>query len=137
MEHDLFEPARQPKKRRKIPFPFILEQLERAGPVTRPMFGCEAIYIGPKIVLVLRDRPAHPDDNGIWIATDRQHHESLRRDLPSLRSISIFGSGESNWQNLPSGARDFEESAMRLCEMVLAGDERIGRVPKPRKKRKR
>jgi hypothetical protein len=30
---------------------------------------------------------------------------------------------------LPTDADDFEEAALRACELVLAGDPRIGKVP--------
>ena len=50
-----------------------------------------------------------------------------------MRSIELLGEPVSNWQVLPIDAPDFEESAMRACEFIIAGDPRIGRVPKSRK----
>jgi hypothetical protein len=32
---------------------------------------------------------------------------------------------------------DFEESAIKICEMVLHGDSRIGKIPKSKKKKVR
>ena len=32
------------------------------------------------------------------IATTKEHHVSLRRELPNLRSITVFGFGGSGWQ---------------------------------------
>ena len=46
------------------------------------------------------------------LATTREHHDSLRRR-----------------QVLPADAADFEEAALRACDLVLAGDARIGKVP--------
>lgn len=37
---------------------------------------------------------------------------------------------ESNWQNLPADANDFEEMVIRACELILRGDQRIGRETK-------
>jgi hypothetical protein len=34
---------------------------------------------------------------------------------------------------LPAAASDFEEAALRACELVLARDPRIGKVPKARR----
>jgi hypothetical protein len=120
---------------RGAPFGFVLDLLAQADPYTRPMFGCTAVYVGEKIMMVLRDRPAAPDDNGVWLATTREHHESLRRDLPGLRSITVFGTrGETGWQVLPVDSDDFEESVRRVCAWILAGDPRIGKVPRPRRK---
>src|SRR5690349_1399912 len=79
------------KKQKPLPHPFVLEALEAAHPETRPMFGCIAVYVGEKIVLVLRDKGSADPDCGVWVATIHEHHESLRRELPSLRSISVLG----------------------------------------------
>jgi hypothetical protein len=119
-------------KEKIIPFEFVLDYLAPANPLTRPMFGCQAIYVGNKIVMALRDKKEGASDNGIWLATAVEHHESLRKDFPSLRSIKIFGTGESSWQVLPKKSNDFEESAIRACELILKNDPRIGKIPKPK-----
>jgi len=121
------------KARKSVPHEFVLEALEPVSPWTRPMFGCTAIYVGEKIVLILRQKPSYERDNGVWLATAHEHHESLREDFPNMRSIELLGEPVSNWQILPIDAPCFEESAMRACELVIAGDPRIGRVPKSRK----
>jgi hypothetical protein len=118
------------KKERRIPFDFVLEQLEPLNPMVRPMFGCEAVYVGEKIMLVLRLKEGSTSDNGIWLATTTEHHESLRRVFPSLKSIEVLGQGVTGWQVLPSSTPDFEQSAMRVCQLIISGDERIGKVPK-------
>jgi hypothetical protein len=120
-------------KKRATPFPFVLEMLEPLSPLTRPMFGCTAVYVGEKIVLVLRDKEDGREDNGVWLATTEEHHASLAAEFPSMRSIGVLGGGTTGWQLLPSAAPDFEESAVRACELILSGDPRIGKVPKPRK----
>lgn len=101
------------------------------------MFGCLAVYVGPKIVLILRDKPAPPADNGVWLATTKDHHESLRREFPNMRSIGVLGKEVTGWQLLPAEAPDFEEAALHACELVLARDPRIGKVPARRSKRAR
>src|SRR6185503_20979485 len=121
------------RSRSTVPHEFVLDALASVSPWTRPMFGCTAIYVGEKIVLILRQKPSYERDNGVWLATAHGHHESLREDFPNMRSIELLGEPVSNWQVLPIDAPDFEESAMRACELVIAGDPRIGRVPKSRK----
>ena len=118
------------KAKKPIPFDFVLEALTDLEPRTNPMFGCTAVYIGSLLVFILRDREASPRDRGVWVATSGEYHESLRRELPSLRDLEIFGPGPTNWQVLPVSESDFEESVLRACDMVLARDERIGRIPK-------
>jgi hypothetical protein len=126
-----------PKRREKpVPHAFVLDALERAAPTTRPMFGCLGVYVEDKIVLILRDKGAADDDDGVWIATTEEHHESLRAELPGMRSITVFGSGVTGWQVLPAGAVDFEEAALRACALILAGDPRIGKIPGQRRKKR-
>ena len=124
------------KRRKPIPHEFVLDAIAELSPITRPMFGCTAIYVGEKIVLILREKPTHADDNGVWLATTHEHHESLRRDFPSMRSIQLLGEKITSWQVLPSDSPDFEQAAMHACELVLASDPRIGKVPKSRQARK-
>jgi hypothetical protein len=121
------------KPRKSVPFPFVLDALAPASPYTRPMFGCLAVYVQDKIVLILRDKPEYAADNGVWLATTEEHHESLRRDFPHMRSIQMFGKEPTGWQVLPVDAPDFEEVALRACEFVLTGDARIGKVPQSRR----
>ncbi len=133
-EDALFATARTPR----VPFAFVLDALAVAEPVTKPMFGCTAVYVGEQIVLILRDKASAPHDNGVWLATTREHHASLRQDFPAMRSLTIMGSrGETGWQNLPVDSDDFEEAALRACARILAGDPRIGKVPKPRRRSSR
>jgi hypothetical protein len=122
-------------KKKKVPFDFVLEELERCGPETRIMFGCTAIYVGEKIVLILRDRKTGREDNGVWIATTREHHESLRKELRSMRSIGVFGSAVTGWQVLPADSISFEDDVLRACALVREKDPRIGKVPKPRRRK--
>jgi hypothetical protein len=123
-------------KRKNIPHEFVLDALVELDPWTRPMFGCLAIYMEEKIVLALRDRPTFTDDNGVWIATTVEHQKTLKKKLPSLRSIGVLGKDITGWQILPAAAPDFEESALHVCELILNGDPRIGKIPKSKKRRK-
>jgi hypothetical protein len=120
------------KPRKVVPHQFVLDALAELSPYTRPMFGCVAIYVQDKIVLILREKPASAVDNGVWLATTCEHHESLRSDFPNMRSISVLGKDVTGWQVLPADAPDFEQSALRACELVIARDSRIGKVPKRR-----
>jgi hypothetical protein len=117
---------------KKPPYDFVLAELAELAPWTRPMFGCTAVYVEEKIVFILRDKKAD-EDNGVWLATTREHHASLRRELPNMRSIRVFGPDETGWQVLPSDADDFEDAVLRACALVRAGDERIGKIPKSKR----
>jgi hypothetical protein len=139
------------KQRKRVPHEFVLDALAAVEPRTNPMFGCLAVYVGEKIVMILRDKqpkdrrgpkgkriqkaaPADAD-NGIWLATTVDHHASLRRDFPYMRSVAIFGKEVTGWQVLPADAPDFEQAALRACELIAAHDPRIGKVPKKKSPR--
>ena len=121
------------KRRKPVPHEFVLDAIASLSPRIRHMFGCLAIYVEDKIVLILRDKPAQTADNGVWLATTAEHHQTLRRDFPTMRSIKVLGKKVTGWQVLPAEAPDFEESALRACDLVLAGDPRIGKVPGERR----
>ena len=121
------------RQRKKVPYVFVLDALAEISPWTRPMFGCTAVYIEDKIVLVLREKPGPSPDNGVWLATTIENHDSLRREFPNMRSIQVLGNKVTGWQVLPADTSDFEEAVMHACELVLARDPRIGKVPKSRK----
>jgi hypothetical protein len=122
------------KSRKALPYEFVLERLAGIRYITRPMFGCLAVYIKEKIVLILRDKPTALSSNGVWLATTKEHHASLGGEFPNMRSIPALGSGLTGWQMLPSDAPDFEEAALRACELILAGDPRIGKTPQRRRR---
>jgi len=129
----LDDPLSAVKRRKAVPHEFVLEALAALSPQTRSMFGCLAVYVGGRIVLILRDRPNATADNGVWLATTEEHHESLRRCFPNMRSISVLGKKVTGWQVLPVDAPDFEESALAACERIVARDPRIGKVPGARR----
>jgi hypothetical protein len=133
----LAEASLKLKPRKTLPHEFVLDALASLSPKTRPMFGCLAVYVEEKIVLILRDKAGVHADNGVWLATTLDHHESLRLDFPSMRSIEVFGKDVTGWQVLPADAADFEEAALRACELIVARDPRIGKVPAGRKRKRK
>ena len=97
------------------------------------MFGCLTIYIVENIVLALRDKLDDTADNGVWLATTKEHNESLRREFPYMRSIQVLGSKVTGSQVFLVDAPDFEEAALRACDVILARDPRIGKLPGARR----
>ena len=120
------------RRDKPVPHEFVLEEIASLSPVTRPMFGCLAVYVEERIVLILRDKRESPSDTGVWLATTREHHESLRREFPRMRSIRVLGKEPTGWQILPADDPDFETAVLRACELILARDARIGKMPKAR-----
>ena len=103
------DPLFEPRKRKAAPFPFVLEALAPLEPRTNVMFGCLAVYVGEKIVLILRDRPTGTADNGVWIATTIDHHGSLgglcRRCGPSSSLSSVLGRRKRTGRYFPPTRR--------------------------------
>ena len=114
--------------RKVVPHEFVLDAIAPLSPETHPMFGCLAVYVKDKIVLILRDKRDNPADNGVWLATTKDHHQSLRREFPNMRSVRIFGKEVTDSQVLPTDAPDFEKAALRACELITARDPRIGKI---------
>jgi hypothetical protein len=121
----------RPKKR--IPFSFVIEELDPLDPIVKPMFGCFSVYIGDRIVLFLCELEKRPYQKGVWVATTPENYKSLAQEFSSARSVENHKIGKSPWLLLPAGAEDFEEQALRACELILSGDPRIGRIPKPKR----
>jgi hypothetical protein len=123
------------KRRKVVPHEFVLAAIAELSPETHPMFGCLAVYVDNKIVFILRDKHDKSANNGVWLAISPEHHATLRREFPHMRSIWILGKKMTGWQVLPVDAPDFEKAALRACELVIARDPRIGRVPRARRSR--
>ena len=62
------------KQRKAVPHEFVLDAIAPLSPETRSMFGCLAVYVQDKIVLILRDKRDGTADNGVWLATTEEHH---------------------------------------------------------------
>jgi hypothetical protein len=126
-------------KKNNVAFPFVLDLLTSADYLVKPMFGCHALYIDEKIMIIMRKKDDHQDANGVWIATEFEHHPSLKKIFPALKSVYILSDGkaETAWQMLPDDSDDFEESVTTLCDLILKGDKRIGRIPNRKKSKKK
>ena len=116
--------------KRQAPFQFVLDELLPIRPTIKRMFGLTHVYLGDKLLLSLRDSLKQPQYNGVWLYTEAEHIESLRREFPQLARRYFWRSKKSGsgWVILACGQEEFEEYAFRACEMVLGGDQRVGRV---------
>jgi hypothetical protein len=102
------------------------------------MFSGFAVYLGDKMVLMLRDSAKQPVDNGVWLVfseTANLADPGIRRDFPSLRLIGLLGGKIAHWRLIPSDSPTFESEALHACELLLKHDARFGRVPQSRQTR--
>jgi hypothetical protein len=127
---------RPPRPKPKPPHAFVLDALAPLNPEVRRMFSGFAVYVGDRIVCMLRDHAKSPQDNGVWLVlssvanpADRQ----LRREFPSLRTIELLGGKIGHWLLIPSDSSTFEQEALHACDLLLHHDPRLGRVPESRR----
>jgi hypothetical protein len=142
-----------PKIKKRPPYEFILDELSGLDLTTRRMFGCTAVYVGPKIMFVMYKPDAHKDEDefigasdtkstvldqdiGIWVCIPNEHTTAMKTEFPQLKGVSFFPDENSAWQCLPESHPDFEDLALKFCKMIQKGDPRIGRLPKPKSKSK-
>jgi hypothetical protein len=124
------------KVRQKPPFPFVLETLAPLQPEVRRMFSGFSVYVGDRIVCMLRDHAKSPRDNGIWLVLAEgvdPASKELRREIPSLRRIELLAGKIGHWLLIPADGPNFETEAGHACELLLKRDLRLGRVPKSRR----
>lgn len=117
----------------KIPYVFILDYLIGIDITIKPMFGCHGIYANGKqlcLFLMNRERPlirreGKPMQKGVYIATTDDHTGDLtpmfaKAEFEILKDKKI-------WIFVSETLGEFEEYVIRACEMINAGDTRIGR----------
>src|SRR5688572_7301386 len=117
-----------PTVSKKLPFPFVVEELAPLRPTINRMFGFTHLYLEDRLLCSLRDSLKQKGTNGMWLYTTAEHAESLAREFPGLSRRQIWRSGKNAWIVLASRLEDFEEYAFKACELILSGDRRIGRV---------
>ena len=126
------------KPSKPIPFDFILDELFSLNPRVNPMFGCHAIYIGEKIMFIVRNKPGvHDESNGVWIATSSEHHASLKKEFPAMRTVEILSvpGRETEWRMLHMHDDRFEGDVIKICSYIKKNDPRFGKIPKGKKKK--
>jgi hypothetical protein len=79
------------KRRKPVPYEFVLDAIAPLSPETRSMFGFLAVYVEDKIVLILREKHDVTEDNGVWLATTEEHHQSFRREFPNMNPFRYSG----------------------------------------------
>jgi hypothetical protein len=100
------------------------------------MFSGFAVYVGDRLVCMLREQTKSPRDNGVWLVLSEDTSPvdpGLRRDFPSLRSIDLLRNKIRHWLLIPTDGPDFEMEALHACDLLLHHDPRLGRIPESRR----
>jgi len=106
----------------------VIDELESIRPIIKRAFGFTYIYLDEKLLCGLRNSLKQPNTNGIWLFTTTEHLDSLAREFPQLPRRHLWRSGKNAWVVLASRLEYFEEYAFKACELILNGDNRIGRL---------
>jgi len=127
---------RPAKRRQNPPHAFVLEALASLNPEVRRMFSGFAVYLGDRIVCMLREHDKSPQENGVWLVLSDAADPAdpkLRREFPSIRPIELLGNKIRHWLLIPSDSPTFEAEALHACDFLLQRDPRLGRIPESRR----
>lgn len=115
------------------PYQFFLDLLYPLELRHKKMFGVDAYYLDDKMIVALREKEKNPVDNGIWIATKKEHHQKLKQQLTSVKNIETIGI--KAWLMLPAESDYFERDSRILAELIHTHSPLIGTLPKPKKRK--
>ena len=100
------------------------------------MFSGFAVYLGDRIVCMLREHKKSPRDNGVWLVLSEGTNPASTRPpqgVPSIRAIDLLGGKIRHWLLIPSDSPGFEMQALHACDLLLRHDPRLGRIPQSRR----
>lgn len=110
----------------------MIDELASIRPTIKHAFGFTYVYLDDRLLCGLRDSKKQSGSNGIWLFTTVEYSESLILEFPQLSRRYLWRSGKNAWIILPSRLGEFEEYALKACELILDGDRRIGRLSRGR-----
>ena len=114
------------------PLEWLIEPLETQSTyIRKKMFGCEAVYLNGKLMLVLA--VSEEPWNGMLVATSHEHHPAMQADWSQLTSHPVLG----KWLYISQNDAVFESTATSIVKSILKSNPRIGVEPKPKKKSKK
>ncbi len=124
--------SRSKKKPKTHPFLYIVEPLmEEPSYFEKPMFGCHAVYLHGRLMLVLA-LGEEPWD-GLLIPTEYQFHDAIVKEFSDVVRHSVL----KKWLYLPEATEDFETVASDIVTAIKINDQRFGVEPKERVFRKK
>lgn len=123
---------RSKKTPKQHPLLWVIESLmEEPSYLAKPMFGCLAIYLHGKLMLVLAS--GEEPWNGLLVPTEHQFHTAIMRELRDVVQHPVL----KKWLYLPEATEEFESSASDIVDAIKINDERFGVEPKERVSRRK
>jgi len=112
----------------QLPYDFVLNALYPVRPKVKKMLGCYALMDDKKLLMLLRDREQQPEFNGVFVATNAVHYDALQNEIHTSRMEFDLDGDERSWIFISEDIDAFEEKVKKACDMIKAGDERIGKL---------
>jgi hypothetical protein len=110
-----------------IPYDFVLTYLQPINPVIKKTLGAFGLFSGNMLLLLLRDRDNQPEFNGVFIPTEPAYFESLQGEIHRSKMKFDLDGRHDSWIFISEDLEDFEEKVKKACELIKAGDIRIGK----------
>ena len=111
---------------------WVVESLmEEPSYLQKPMFGCLAIYLHGRLMLVLAS--GEEPWNGLLIPTEHQFHDAIVKEFQEVVQHSVL----KKWLYLPEAIEDFETVSSDIVEALRMKDQRFGVEPKERISKRR
>jgi len=124
--------SKKKKKPKTHPLLWVVESLmEEPSYLEKSMFGCLAIYLHGRLILVLASGEEPWD--GLLVPTEHQFHDAIQKKFRDVVQHSVL----KKWLYLPEATEDFETVASDIVEAVRMNDQRFGVEPKERVSRKK
>jgi hypothetical protein len=118
------------KKKPQNPLLWVVESImDEPSYIDRAWFGCRAIYLHGRLMLVLCS--GEEPWNGLLIATEKEFHEDIRQEFETVVQHPVL----KKWLYLPENSENFESVSSEIVDAIRIGDERFGVEPKERKRR--
>ncbi|MBF0559082.1 MAG: hypothetical protein HQL08_09910 [Nitrospirae bacterium] len=105
--------------------------MEEPSYIERQMFGCLAIYLHGRMVLLMCE--GEEPWNGLLLPTEHEHHKSILNEFSNVVQHPVV----KKWLYLPEDIEYFESSASDVVNTIEGNDPRFGVEPKERKPSKR
>ncbi len=103
--------------------------MEEPSYIERLMFGCLAVYLNGRMVLLMCQ--GEEPWNGLLIPTEHEHHKSILNEFIDIVQHPVL----KKWLYLPENTEDFESVASEVVHAIEMDDPRFGVEPKERKPR--
>ena len=125
-------PSSRKRIRKQHSLLWVVESLmEEPSYLEKPMFGCLAIYLHGRLMLVLASGEEPWD--GLLIPTEHQFHDAIVKEFSDVVQHSVL----KKWLYLSEATEDFETVASDILGAVRMNDQRFGVEPKERFSRKK